>query len=311
MRVIRGTAQDSPARASPATRAQLRIGVVQEAWHADAEEHERRLGDAVRLAAAEGARLVCTQELTLSPYFASTPDGDGSSAEEIPDGRTSRWAVQLARETGAYVHSSLFEKAPDGGMGYDTAIVASPDGEIVARTRKVHIPGGAGYHENQYFRPGAPGPEAFDVVALEGAHFGFPTCWDQWFPELARIYSIRGAEVIVYPSAIGTEPEHPDFDTEPQWESVITANGVMNGTFMVVINRIGTEGALTFYGSSFVSDPYGRKLVQAPRDEPAVLIADLDLDQRRDWLDLFPLLRARRPELYGDLVQCPENDKRG
>jgi N-carbamoylputrescine amidase len=301
-RIIRAPALDSPARSRPATREPLRIGVVQEAWHADPGEHEQRLGDAVRIAATEGARLVCMQELTLSPYFAVSPEGGSARSERIPDGATSRWALRLARETGAHVHASLFEAPPDGGLGYDTAIVASPDGEIVARTRKLHIPGGAGYHENRYFRPGAPGAEAFDVVALEGGRFGFPTCWDQWFPEVARVYSIRGAEVIVYPSAIGSEPDHPDFDTQPQWERVITANGVMNGTFMVVINRIGTEGALTFYGSSFVSDPYGRKLVQAPRDEPAILIADLDLDQRRDWLDLFPLLKARRPEVYGDLV---------
>jgi N-carbamoylputrescine amidase len=113
---------------------------------------------------------------------------------------------------------------------------------------------------------------------------------------------MRGAEVLVYPTAIGSEPEHPDFDSEPQWERVIIANGIMNGTFMIAINRIGDEGRLTFYGSSFISDPYGRKLVQAPRDEPAILIADLDLDQRRDWLEVFPLLEARRPEVYGPLV---------
>jgi N-carbamoylputrescine amidase len=242
------------------------------------------------------------QELTLSAYFAISPDGDTTRAEDIPDGRTSRWALRLAAETGAHIHASLYELAADGGLGYDTAIVASPDGEIVARTRKLHIPGGAGYHENRYFRPGPVDAAAYDVVDLEGGRFGFPTCWDQWFPELARIYSVRGAEVIVYPSAIGSEPDHPEFDTEPQWEAVITANGIMNGTFMVVVNRIGTEGPLTFYGSSFVSDPYGRKLVQAPRGEPAVLIADLDLDQRRDWLEVFPLLRARRPEAYGELV---------
>jgi N-carbamoylputrescine amidase len=280
----------------------LRIAVVQEAWHPDPHEHEAAIETAVRAAAAEGARLVCLQELTLYPYFAITPDGDTSRAEDIPGGPTSSWALGLARETGAHIHASLYEKAADGGLGYDTAIVASPGGEIVARTRKLHIPGGAGYHEDRYFRPGAPVAGAFEVVALEGGRFGFPTCWDQWFPELARIYAMRGAEVIVYPSAIGSEPDHPDFDTRPQWESVIVANGIMNGTFMVVANRIGTEGPLTFYGSSFVSDPYGRKLVQAPRDEPAVLIADLDLDQGRDWLDLFPLVKGRRPEVYGELV---------
>ena len=182
----------------------------------------------------------------------------------------------------------------------------TPDGNLLARTRKLHIPVTAGYHEDRYFRGGDTG---FPVVAVGNAAFGFPTCWDQWFPELARAYSLAGAEVLVYPTAIGSEPDHPDFDTEPLWERVIRANGITNGTFMVAVNRVGTETApdgrtpaITFYGSSFVSDPYGRVLVQAPRDEAAVLVADLDLDQRRDWLDLFPFLTTRRPDTYGPLV---------
>ena len=104
--------------------------------------------------------------------------------------------------------------------------------------------------------------------------------------------------MIIYPTAIGSEPDHPGFDTQPLWQQVIVGNGVANGTFMVAINRIGSEPPLTFYGSSFISDPYGRVLVQAPRDEPAVLVADLDLDQRRDWLELFPFLTTRRPDTY-------------
>ncbi len=110
--------------------------------------------------------------------------------------------------------------------------------------------------------------------------------------------------MLIYPTAIGSEPDHPEFDTQPLWQQVIVANGVANGTFMVAINRIGFEDPLTFYGSSFISDPYGRVLVQAGRDEPAVLVAALDLDQRRDWLELFPFLRTRRPDAYGVLVDC-------
>jgi len=157
----------------------------------------------------------------------------------------------------------------------------------------------AGYYEDHYFRPGDSG---YPVVELAGGHFGFPTCWDQWFPELARAYALGGAEVLIYPTAIGSEPDHPQFDTEPLWERVITANGIANGTFMVAVNRIGDEPPLRFYGSSFISDPYGRILVQAPRDRPAVLVADLDLDQRRDWLELFPFLTTRRPTEYAPLV---------
>jgi N-carbamoylputrescine amidase len=132
---------------------------------------------------------------------------------------------------------------------------------------------------------------------------------------VARAYSLAGAEVIVYPTAIGSEPDHPGFDTQPLWQQVIVAHGITSGTFMVAFNRVGTEdlaglgyeGAapITFYGSSFVSDPYGRVVVQAPRDEPAVLVADLDLDARRDWLDLFPMLATRRPDAYGPLTARP------
>jgi N-carbamoylputrescine amidase len=301
IRVLRAERLASPARRQSPSRGPVRIGAVQERWHGDAESQQAAIADGIRVAATEGARLVCTQELTLSSYFAVEPDGQHVEPEPIPDGRTSRFAIALARETGVYVQASLFERAESPGPGYDTAIVASPEGEIVLRTRKVHIPGGAGYHEDHYFKPGAA-PSAEDVMEIDGGQFAFPTCYDQWFPELARAYSLRGAEVLVYPSAIGSEPELPNFDTEAQWERVISANGIMNGTFMVAVNRIGSEGPVTFYGSSFISDPYGRKLVQAPREEPAVLIADLDLEQRRDWLDVFPFFRGRRPEAYRDLV---------
>jgi len=294
---------ESPARVQATARAPLRIGAVQQRWHPDPAEHEAALAEGIRLAAGEGAALVCLQELTLSPYFAATPDGPRDAAEPIPDGPTCRFAARMARETGVHVHASLYERAPGDpdGLGFNTAIVMSPAGELVARTRKLHIPVTAGYHEDRYFRPG-PAQDGFPVIALGDAHFGFPTCWDQWFPEVARAYSLAGADVIVYPTAIGSEPDHPRFDTEPLWERVIVANGIANGTFMVAVNRTGIEPPLTFYGSSFVSDPYGRILVQAPRDEPAVLVADLDLDQRRDWLALFPLLTTRRPDAYRSLT---------
>jgi N-carbamoylputrescine amidase len=163
----------------------------------------------------------------------------------------------------------------------------------------------AGYYEDKYFRkgPASGDGDPYPVVEVEKAKLGLPTCWDQWFPELARAYSLAGAEVLIYPTAIGSEPDHPGFDTQPLWQHVIVGNGIANGTFMVAVNRFGVEGTLTFYGSSFISDPYGRILVQAPRDRPAVLVADLDLDQRQDWLELFPFLSTRRPDAYGTLVE--------
>jgi N-carbamoylputrescine amidase len=300
-----GEVPESPARVDAPTREPFRIAAVQQRWQSDAEAHAAALSEGVRIAAGEGARLVCLQELTLSPYFAVTaggPDVVGAAPEPLPGGPTHQFAAGLAAETGVHVHASLYEDAGDGGLGFNTAIVVAPDGGLAARTRKLHIPVTEGYFEDKYFRPGDGG---YPVVELGDGRFGFPTCWDQWFPELARAYSLAGAEVIVYPTAIGSEPDHPGFDTQPLWQQVITGNGIANGTFMVAVNRIGEEPPLTFYGSSFISDPYGRVLVQAPRDEPAVLVADLDLDQRADWLELFPFLTTRRPDTYGPLLGPP------
>jgi N-carbamoylputrescine amidase len=295
----------------------LRIGAVQERWHPDPDAHRAALCRGIAMAAAAGARVVCLQELTLSPYFAITPDGAqalGVAPEDLETGPTISFARGCAAEHGIHVHASLFERAdpedgPPDGLGYNTAILVAPDGHLVTRTRKLHIPVTAGYYEDHYFRPGPAAGDPFPLATVALTHgearLGLPTCWDQWFPELARAYSLAGAEVIIYPTAIGSEPDHPEFDTGPLWQQVIVGNGVANGTFMVAINRIGTEDPLTFYGSSFISDPYGRILAQAPRDRAAVLVADLDLDQRRDWLELFPFLSTRRPDVYGPLTASP------
>lgn len=293
----------SPARTRPPERSRFRLGAVQTSWHPDPAEHEAVLAEGVRLAAEAGAGLVCLQELTLSRYFAVDPGGPaaaGVEPEQLPGGPTHRFAARLAAETEVLVHASLYERDPDGGLGFNTAVCVAPDGSLVARTRKVHLPVTEGYFEDRYF---APGDTGFPVVDVAAARIGFPTCWDQWFPELSRAYSLAGADVLVYPTAIGSEPGHPGFDTEPLWEKVVVGQGIANGTFMVAVNRVGVEGPLTFYGSSFISDPYGRVLVQAGRSEYAVLVADLDLDARRDWLELFPLLATRRPEAYRPLLE--------
>jgi N-carbamoylputrescine amidase len=284
---------------------------VQERWHEDPAEHEAALEAGIGVAAEAGAQLVCLQELTLSRYFAADPAGpqDGTAMpEELPGGRTHAFAARAARAAGVPVHASLYERAGEGELGYNTAIIVAPDGSLLARTRKLHIPVTAGYHEDRYFQPGPGDGEQFRVVTLAQANLGLPTCWDQWFPELARAYSLEGADVLIYPTAIGSEPEHPDFDTEPLWERVIIGNAIANGLFMVAVNRFGEEPPLRFYGSSFICDPYGRKLVQAPREEPAVLVADLDLDQRRDWLELFPFLATRRPDAYACLTAPPRRE---
>ncbi len=288
----------SPMRREPPTGRSVRIGAVQCAWDPDPAVHRNTLAEGIRMAAGQGAQVVCLQELTLSPYFAIVPDDRNAVAEDIPDGPTTSFAAEMAAETGAIVHASLYER-DRGGIGFNTAIAVDPDRVVRARTRKIHIPQFPLYHENEYF---APGDGGFPVIELEGAKFGFPTCWDQWYPELARTYSLEGTEILVYPTAIGADSIELQYDTMPVWRGVIVANGTTNSTFMVVINRIGTEGPTTFYGSSFISDPYGRIVVEAPRDEPAVLVADLDLDQRRDWFR-FGLFDTLRPDQYRRLTE--------
>lgn len=298
---------ESPARARAPTRAPLRLALVQHRWHPDAVRHEENLREGILRAAEAGARLICLQELTLSPYFAFTPASGrpAGDAEALPGGRTHSFAARMAAEAGVPIHASLYERAdaPDG-LGFNTAIVVAPDGSILIRTRKLHIPVTAGYYEDTYFRQGPAGPEAHRVLEIGGARFGFPTCWDQWFPELARAYALTGAEVLVYPTAIGSEPNHPGFDTRPLWQQVMVGNAIANGLFIVAVNRVGEENGLQFYGSSFICDPYGRVLLQAPRDQPAVLVADVDLDQCHDWTTLFPFLKTRRPDAYGVLVEA-------
>lgn len=312
----------------------LRVGVVQHAWQPDAAALATELHDAIGLAAGTGARIVFLPEITLLRYPADGVPPPGTRADELAEplvgGPTHAVAARAAAEYGVHVHTSLYERTgAQDGRGLNTAIVVAPSGEIVARTRKTHIPVTAGYYEDQWFtagaaedaypvhdfnelvsrRPPGAGSSTNEDEPLRGLRLGLPTCWDEWFPEVARAYGLGGANVLAYPTAIGSEPDHPGVDTEPLWRQVIVAHGIENGLFMIVPNRTGAEARLDgspgneFYGSSFVSDPYGRILVRAPRDRKAVLVADLDLEQGRDWIDLFPFFRTRRPDTYGALAE--------
>ena len=308
------TVPPSLARVAEPGSAPVRVALVQHAWDDDAAALVDTLRDGIRQAAEAGASIVFLPELTLSRYPADAlPEGVPSHlAEDLDSGPTVTFARAAARDFGVFVHASLYEAAEQGdGLGFNTAVVIAPTGEIVARTRKTHIPVTEGYFEDRYFRPG-PADDAYPVVVLDdpAVRLGLPTCWDEWFPEVARLYSLGGAQVLCYPTAIGSEPDHPEFDTQPLWQQVIVGNGIANGLFMVVPNRYGTEGLITFYGSSFIADPYGRVLVQAPRDAPAVLVADLDLAQRDDWLALFPFLATRRPDSYTALAEPVRDEHR-
>ncbi len=282
----------------------VRVAAIQCAWNCNPVAHRTMLRRGVQLAAEHGARVVLMQELTLSPYFCSdpnVPDALATYGEDVETGPTVAFVREVAAEFNVFVQASLYERTADE-RGFNTAICVDAAGKLLARSRKTHIPEFEYYHEDRYFQPA---DEDCAVTDVAGAKFAFPTCWDQWFPELARSLSIDGAQVIVYPTAIGSEPHMPGVDTQPMWRQMISANGLANSTFMIAINRIGTEGPLTFYGSSFISDPYGRIVVEAPRDRPAVLIADLDLGQRDDALT-FGLMYTRRPDRYGRLHAATE-----
>ena len=307
MKLVEAATPPSLSRVGQGDDRLVTVGLVQMHWTSDHEEHVATLTEGIATAAGAGASIVFLPELTLSRYPADTlPEGvPADLTESLADGPTHTFAAATAAEHGVFVHASLYERADaDDGLGFNTAILVAPDGRIVARTRKLHIPVTAGYYEDRYFRAGpAESPYPVYPVDLPGApRIGLPTCWDQWFPELARAYALADAEILAYPTAIGSEPDHPAFDTQPLWQSVILGNGIANGLFMVVPNRWGDEGLVSFYGSSFISDPYGRVLVQGDREGDVALVATLDLAQRRDWLDLFPFLETRRPDTYGSLV---------
>lgn len=310
MKLTVAEAKPSLSRVHEPNRTPVRVGLVQMHWQADNGAHLAALATGIKLAADAGAKIVFLPELTLSRYMADTKPTETPNllAEPLLTGPTFSFAAEQAKANNCYVHASLYEyQDMADGRGFNVAIIVSPTGELVARTPKLHIPITAGYYEDKYFAPGPATSEPYPVYSLDlggvEAKLGLPTCWDEWFAEVTRNYSLRGAEVLCYPTAIGSEPDHPDFDTEPLWRQVIVGNAIGNGTFMVVPNRWGFEGALTFYGSSFICDPYGRILAQASRDQDEVLVADLDLDQRRDWLDLFPFLKTRRPDTYDKLVK--------
>ena len=309
MELLRRSLLPSLCPANDRTPQPVTVGLVQSRWYEDAALHRKKLADGVATAANAGASVVFLPELTLSRYPAdSRPEGRADiTAEPLEGGPTHAFASELAKENDVLVHASLFEyTGADDGRGLNTAIVVNTHGEICATTRKLHIPVTAGYHEDLYFAEGSdPSPYPIHRLPIDSGELavGLPTCWDEWFPEVARSYGLGGADLLCYPTAIGSEPDYPTFDTAPLLRQVITGHAIANGLFIVVPNRFGNEGLLSFYGSSFVVDPFGRVLAEAPRDREAVLVVDIDISQRRDWLTLFPFYATRRPDTYQSLAE--------
>ena len=314
MKVTQVVSPKSLSRVREPERAVVKVAAVQIDHNVDSAAHIATVIEAIETAVDAGAQIIFLPELTLSRYPADTlPSGvPNQNAEQLESGPTFSLISQQAKKYSVVIHASLYQEAGlTDGRGLNTAIVVGTNGELLGSTPKLHIPVTEGYFEDKYFAPG-PDNNPYPVFEMDlngRPKLGLPTCWDEWFPEVARAYALAGADILCYPTAIGSEPDHPDFDTEPLWRQVIIGHAIANGLFIVVPNRWGNEGLLDFYGSSFIVDPYGRILAQAGRSGNEVLVVELDLDQRRDWLELFPFFATRRPDTYGSLSDAVINKR--
>jgi N-carbamoylputrescine amidase len=282
------------------------LGLIQMRCSTDPDENVRRACGFLREAAGKGATVACLPELFRTQYFCQTEDhANFDLAEPIP-GPTSEALAEVAAETGMTVVGSLFERRA-AGIYHNTAVVLDADGRLAGLYRKMHIPDDPLYLEKFYFTPGDLG---FQAVETRHANIGTLVCWDQWYPEAARLTALRGAEVIFYPTAIGWHPaEKAEFGAAQAdaWKTMQRAHAIANGVYVAAVNRIGHEGpadgGLEFWGGTFVADPFGRVLAEAGRDREEVLIVECDPklaeETRRHW----PFLRDRRIDAYGPIVQ--------
>ncbi|PKN94984.1 MAG: hydrolase [Chloroflexi bacterium HGW-Chloroflexi-6] len=271
----------------------IRVALIQTRWPGTRQIMQAVYHQKIAEAAAKGAQLVCLQEFTLSPYFASTLDPAGFDwAEPLEGGPTHDFLGKLAQKHGLFIIGSIFER--EGEKYWDTATIYNPQGNLHGFTRKVHIPQGEGYHENHFFA----GSDRYPIHDVLGVKIAIPTCYDQWFPEMSRICALNGAKFIFYPTAIGSEPTNPGVDTKDSWQTVMRGQAIASGVFIAAANRVGLEG-VTFYGSSFICEPNGTIIIQASRDRDELLVTDLDPAALQEWRRLFPLLQQRRPSAYG------------
>ncbi len=278
---------------------QITVAALQLALTDDTAENIARVSALVREAAAKGAQVVLPPELFEGHYFCRVED-EGLFARAKPTAEhPCVVAMQaLAAELGIYIPTSFFER--DGHHHYNSLAMIDPQGAIMGVYRKSHIPDGPGYEEKFYFRPGNTG---FKVWEMSTAKLGVGICWDQWYPETARILMLMGAELLFFPTAIGNEPHDPDLDTSRMWQRAMIGHAVSNVVPVIAANRIGTEDGQTFYGHSFIADERGDKLAEFGRDGTGVLVATLDLDRVARHRAAFGFFRDRRPDLYGRLAQ--------
>lgn len=277
----------------------ITVAALQLAFGDNVDENIGNVSELVREAAGKGAQIVLPPELFEGPYFCRVEDEALFAAAKPTAEHPSVLAMQkLASELNIWIPTSFFEA--DGPHHYNSLAMIGPDGKVAGVYRKSHIPDGPGYEEKFYFRPGNTG---FKVWRGAGTTLGVGICWDQWYPETARSMMLMGAEILFYPTAIGTEPHDPDLDTSRLWRRAMIGHAVSNVVPIVAANRIGNEGGQIFYGNSFICDERGDILAEFGRSETGALVATLDIDQARRHRAAFGFFRDRRPELYGRLTQ--------
>jgi len=282
------------------------VGLVQMRCTAAPDENLARAVAGVREAAGRGARIVCLQELFRTPYFCQTEDHDRFALAESIPGPTTATLAGIARETGTVVVASLFERR-GAGVYHNSAAVIDADGTLLGVYRKMHIPDDPLYYEKFYFTPGDLG---FPTFATRWARLGVLVCWDQWFPEAARLVALRGAEIIFYPTAIGWHPSEKQRYGAAQadaWRTVQRGHAIANGCYVAAVNRVGHEGpaggGLEFFGGSFVCEPAGVVLAEAGREDDEVLVVACDQGAVETTRQHWPFLRDRRIDAYGPLAQ--------
>jgi N-carbamoylputrescine amidase len=284
----------------------FKVGLVQMAMSAVPEENEKKAVSMIHAAAGRGAEVVCLPELYRTPYFCQKEDASlFDLAEKIPGPSTERLS-RAAREAGVAVVAPLFEKRA-AGLYHNTVAVLDVDGSLVGLYRKMHIPDDPAFYEKFYFTPGDLGFRAFDV---RPGRIGALICWDQWYPEGARLTALRGAAVLFYPTAIGWHPAEKAAHGTAQraaWQTIQRSHAIANGVYVAAVNRVGHEvppeggAGLEFWGTSFLADPFGVVLAEASTDEEEILVGEVDLahmeEVRRNW----PFLRDRRIDAYQGL----------
>jgi N-carbamoylputrescine amidase len=291
----------------------FKVGLVQMRCTPSPEENLQRAMEKVRLAAKQGAEVVCLPELFKTQYFCQREDTAlFDCAEPIP-GPSTQALSELARELHVVVIASLFEKRARG-LYHNTAVVIESDGTLKGTYRKMHIPDDPLYYEKFYFTPGDLGYKAFDTSI---AQVGTLVCWDQWYPEGARLTALQGAEVLFYPTAIGWHPSEKEKVGAAQhdaWRTIQRAHAIANGVFVAVVNRVGHEDGnvngnvapagqgLEFWGGSFFCDPFGRVLMEGSHDKEEILVAEVDLHQMEDVRRNWPFLRDRRIDSYDGIT---------